>query len=536
MKIFSVAVTTFLAIATLSPSAQAQCVATPLQALVGTWTFSTDQLAYAVTPPNTQNFLVSAGRFTASVTGLRGILAITATSSTDGNVTRLETDAGSFQVDDNCAGGTLTFNLSSRPVQFEFYFVNANEITIVANNHRGLDIAIGSARRVLEQVCPVPSLQVLSGTWVFSTNGGSPQIDQFLSSAGRMIASTGVDRAGNPQGILALNVTSSISGSPVRRESDVGRFQVNPDCTGGTLTFNLSSLPLQFDFFLSSNTHLVMVGTSQGRIVVGSARRIEVTTAPSCAAGSLPALSGAWTFATDHLAIGITPGRQTILTSAGRFTASVNGSRGVLLITATSGSNRSVTRLEQDTGTFQVDDDCAGGTLTFNLSSRPVQYEFYFVNANEIRFVGNNVSGGDTLTGSARRVIEQVCPALPLQALSGDWVFSTLGFNLPDNRQIFFLSAAGRFAASVGTDRGGNPTGLLALNVTSAIDGSPIRRESDAGRFQVNADCSGGTLTFNLSSRPVQFDFFFSSSNHFVMVGSNQGDLVVGSGRRFGTN
>ena len=54
--------------------------------------------------------------------------------------------------------------------------------------------------------------------------------------------------------------------------------------------------------------------------------------------------------------------------------------------------------------------------------------------------------------------------------------------------------------ASVGTDRGGNPIGLLTVTQTSSIDGSPTRQEIDAGRFQVNSDCTGGTLTFRTTN------------------------------------
>jgi hypothetical protein len=282
MKLFSMAVAGLMAIAALTPNAQAQCVASPLEALAGTWAFSTNGVAFRNVLQQTA--VATAGTFTASINGSRGLLALTVTSSEatllrGTTVTRLERDAGGYQVDPDCSGGSLFFNLSSRPVQFDFYFVNANEITIVASNYSsdGADVVVGSARRVVPQACPAQALEALAGTWVFSTTGyanfGQLNNPRTLSAAGRFAAAVGVDRAGNPLGVLALSVTSANNSTVTRRESDVGRYQVNPDCSGGTLTFNLSSRPVQFDFFFSSANRLVMIGSNQGDLVIGSAQR-----------------------------------------------------------------------------------------------------------------------------------------------------------------------------------------------------------------------------------------------------------------------
>src|SRR4051794_20700512 len=45
--------------------------------------------------------------------------------------------------------------------------------------------------------CP---LGALAGTWIFSVDGFQVPAFQFLSSAGRFVATVGTDRAGNPQG------------------------------------------------------------------------------------------------------------------------------------------------------------------------------------------------------------------------------------------------------------------------------------------------------------------------------------------------
>src|SRR3954453_3852899 len=92
----------------LASPAHSQCPAgiNPLQALVGTWTFSTFGSAPApgpsipIPPP-----IASAGKFTASIgPSNQGILSITNTASRNGQITRLETDAGRYQVFPDCSG------------------------------------------------------------------------------------------------------------------------------------------------------------------------------------------------------------------------------------------------------------------------------------------------------------------------------------------------------------------------------------------------------------------------------------------------
>jgi len=48
----------------------------------------------------------------------------------------------------------------------------------------------------------------------------------------------------------------------------------------------------------------------------------------------------------------------------------------------------------------------------------------------------------------------------------------------------------------------------LNISETASINGSIARFEGAQGRYQLNDDCTGGTLTFYVGSRPVQFDFF----------------------------
>jgi len=99
------------------------------------------------------------------------------------------------------------------------------------------------------------------------------------------------------------------------------------------------------------------------------------------------------------------------------------------------------------------------------------------------------------------------CPegSNPLLALVGRWAFSTQGSMKGTSTEPF--SSSGNFEANVDTDRAGNPIGVLTITQTSNI----ARQETDSGTYQIRPDCSGGTLTLNLSTFPLAFDFEFSA-------------------------
>jgi hypothetical protein len=109
------------------------------------------------------------------------------------------------------------------------------------------------------------------------------------------------------------------------------------------------------------------------------------------------------------------------------------------------------------------------------------------------------------------------CPATftnPLEALVGPWSFSTLGFSRSPTPWAPSgpLGTGGQFVAAVGKDKTGNLIGILTITQTANNNGQVFRLEKDSGTFQVFPDCSGGTLVFNLSSRPMTFDFTFATS------------------------
>jgi hypothetical protein len=229
------------------------------------WTYSMEGFAPSALP------FTSAGQFAASIGGAGsqgGILKIANTSSQNGLITRQELDAGRYSIYPDCSGGTLTFNLSTRPLQFDFWFVGFDQIAFVSTTG-GFTVhgtAVASATS-----CPANPLDILNGTWTFSTEGFSLSAQPF-TSAGRFVASSS-SRSGNQNGFLAITSTSSQNGLIVSQEADAGAYQIYPDCSGGTLTFNLSTRPLQFDFWFATEKEIRFVSTTGGATIRGAAAR-----------------------------------------------------------------------------------------------------------------------------------------------------------------------------------------------------------------------------------------------------------------------
>jgi hypothetical protein len=260
-----------------------------------------------------------------------------------------------------------------------------------------------------------------------------------------------------------------------------------------------------------------------------------------CPVVPLSTIAGTWVFSTDGFSaqaererlpapveVGyLELGASLLLSSGGRFTAAVGADTagnplGILTITQTTAISASVTRLEANIGRYQLYADCTAGSLTFNVGSRPVQLDFFLINPTEMFLVGSN--NGDIVTGSARLVPTLACPANPLLATDGVWVFSAEGYDL---LRIFpGVGMAGRMVAN------GN---VLIVTQTAGVFGGNVRLEVDAGRIFVNGDCSGGSMSFAIGGRTIQFDFFFANPSRMVLAGSTGGNIIIGEARRFGT-
>jgi hypothetical protein len=94
--------------------------------------------------------------------------------------------------------------------------------------------------------CPAGNanpLTVFAGTWTFGMDGQNP-LGTAFAAAGQFTAA--VNTVNNTQtGIVA--VTQSLS-TPISSEMDSGTYQILPDCSGGSMTFNVFNQPRSFDF------------------------------------------------------------------------------------------------------------------------------------------------------------------------------------------------------------------------------------------------------------------------------------------------
>lgn len=135
------------------------------------------------------------------------------------------------------------------------------------------------------------------------------------------------------------------------------------------------------------------------------------------------------------------------------------------------------------------------------------------------------------------------CPAQPLNTFAGTWVFHTEGVALTG------LAAVGRIVASVGTDKAGNPTGVLNVVETSNWAGTQPtvfgvsvvlllnalgtvnRFLTYQGRYTIFPDCSGGSMDFNNNfNSHVQYDFYYQPGPvglEIVFVSTNGPSFIV---------
>jgi hypothetical protein len=123
-------------------------ITNPLQALAGSWTFSIEGFDVSAQP------FAAAGRFVATIArdrggNLAGVLNALQTVSTNGQINRLATGSGRFQVSPDCSGGVLMFPGLNR--EFDFFFVNPCTKLFFVSNDSGVVIG-GTAERSSDDV------------------------------------------------------------------------------------------------------------------------------------------------------------------------------------------------------------------------------------------------------------------------------------------------------------------------------------------------------------------------------------------------
>ena len=272
---------------------------------------------------------------------------------------------------------------------------------------------------------------------------------------------------------------------------------------------------------------------------------IALPAAAQCPANPLSLIDGqTWVYQTAESDF-LTSGSSTI----GRFTASIVGvtaatpnGRGALTVTQTlvdtgTSGTPTVTRLATASGRYIVYPDCSGGELMFMLGGYAVQYEFVFLGGfTEMYLVSDSLlplHNASTQYGTAKLSAAPACPAgtAPLNYLGGTtWSFHA--------ESPFWFTAGpvgaasvGIFKPTVGTDKNGNPIGVLAISETlNTANGAVTRLAGATGRYTVYPDCSGGELFFNLGHQWVQFEYVLINANEMYMLTDSWADGLVMAG------
>jgi hypothetical protein len=125
-------------------------------------------------------------------------------------------------------------------------------------------------------------LELLQGTWGFNTAGTRNSKEQPVASAGSFVASMNT-QAGRSNGVLTITTTTSRNGEIVELDTGTGSYEVFPDCSGGTLHFNLQkSGSGSYYFFFGSPGDISLVGSDFGDSIWGSGGRNNNTCIDQC--------------------------------------------------------------------------------------------------------------------------------------------------------------------------------------------------------------------------------------------------------------
>jgi len=225
--------------------------------------------------------------------------------------------------------------------------------------------------------------------------------------------------------------------------------------------------------------------------------------------------------------------------SIGKFTAkyaaatSTTPAKGTLAVSQTVSYNGSVTGASALSGRYSVSADCSGGTLMIAMGGQQVQYEFIFANNFTEMFLINGETIGpsnafNAIWGKAKVGPPTACAGTPLQAVgTSPWSYQLH----PGYYWGSYPGASvGMFSGSVNAAGQGVLKGFVTRREfgggTTAFGGQT------AGRYQVNADCSGGSLTITGAGDPVQLDFLFVDTAFTQMYILNTTDVV--SSPRYG--
>ncbi|MBV9267181.1 MAG: hypothetical protein JO061_13510 [Acidobacteriaceae bacterium] len=246
-------------------------------------------------------------------------------------------------------------------------------------------------------------LNLIAGTtWAFQTNdglAGDATVGTFTAQVSTPKGAT------TPQGVLTIQETFNNAGSIGRQVTGTGSYQVNSDCSSGSLLFKVGNNSYVYAFVMApTGTHMYLasanINVPNSGLGASSAGNRGVATLlsgpPTCnGANPLSTLVGTWGFLTqdyESSAVGI-------------FKASIDpkSGLGVLTLTETSsgfGGNLVVQQI--GTGQYQVYPDCSGGQINFNADAYSYQYAFVFAGPSQIYMVSDSTDSPNVTLGASR--------------------------------------------------------------------------------------------------------------------------------------
>jgi len=244
--------------ATNPSCAMAPTPGVPFSTVVGTsWVFHEDGTDEEVAAVGTIRFSQVADPNSQS--GVKGVLKVTDSLDIFSYIDRFDKHDGNFTIFPDCTGGTLRLNDFGIGVEFDFYFrelngdpfgslvgvvnTSGNQVSTIEAEKQGSSLASCA----LAPTPGVPFSTVVGTSWVFHSRSTAAPIAQVGNMSFIQVADP--NSQSGEAGFINLIQTLNIEGNITRFLNTVGRFEIFPDCTGGTLMFTGTNPSIEYDFY-----------------------------------------------------------------------------------------------------------------------------------------------------------------------------------------------------------------------------------------------------------------------------------------------
>ena len=263
--------------------------------------------------------------------------------------------------------------------------------------------------------CPALTnpLQLIDGqTWAFEAMSGGNSIGQ--ASIGKFTAKYVAPSSLLPFGRGMLTVTQSLDlpAYVVDQLTSAGTYQIYPDCSGGTLSFNNGLQAITFAFVFTSNfTEMYLISTLNSGPEQSNWGAAKLVPAFSCPVGTTNPLDVIKGMTFGFKLEPATYYQDFATAVAGIFTASEGLSRGAnpTTIGTLGGSFTKIpylgspTSLAAISGRYIMETDCSGGSIMFGTAVLPQTLKFIFTNAAFTEMYLLSMDGTNPYAGHSKK-------------------------------------------------------------------------------------------------------------------------------------